>query len=114
MFPHTPIIKKKSKRRNCGEGGGVFKEIYKEKVFFLAYHSMIACWLSDVLRYFYGYFHVFVKKCMFFFCEILLNGNKVVTLRSKRDNSSVGRALASQAEGRGFESRLSLQLTFET
>ena len=27
---------------------------------------------------------------------------------SKRDNSSVGRALASQAEGRGFESRLSL------
>ncbi len=29
-------------------------------------------------------------------------------MQSKCDNSSVGRALASQAEGRGFESRLSL------
>ncbi len=31
-------------------------------------------------------------------------------LNQKCDNSSVGRALASQAEGRGFESRLSLQI----
>ena len=30
--------------------------------------------------------------------------------RAKRDSSSVGRALASQAKGRGFEPRLSLQL----
>ena len=41
--------------------------------------------------------------------NILFLRPKWLSLRCRCDNSSVGRALASQAEGRGFEPRLSLR-----
>ena len=37
-----------------------------------------------------------------------LTNNQLTINQSTSESSSVGRALASQAEGRGFESRLSL------
>lgn|GEM_PF-2836334 len=41
--------------------------------------------------------------------NLLVTKNKIIfAYRKKCGNSSVGRALASQAEGRGFESRLPL------
>ena len=49
------------------------------------------------------------KKTTVFSC---VSAENAVLLQSKCDSGSVGRALASQAEGRGFESRLSLRKGF--
>ena len=44
------------------------------------------------------------------FCKVAKNIVLLQCHKKKCDSGSVGRALASQAEGRGFESRLSLYL----
>ena len=43
------------------------------------------------------------------FCKVAKNIVLLQCHKKKCDSGSVGRALASQAEGRGFESRLSLE-----
>ena len=55
---------------------------------------------------FIGYGHVRIYPI------IIKNSKQLFTFAKPSESSSVGRASASQAEGRGFESRFSLNITF--